>query len=97
MPSEKLCVPLYVFVPDREPDFLTDSHIKIDTLVDSQELFTTSHHRIAFEYDEDIVCFVEDQTFSTLDILISNNSDFSAGNTSTAFKYECHEIEDDTP
>jgi hypothetical protein len=34
MPVEKLSVPLYVFVPDREPDFLTDSHVKLDILVD---------------------------------------------------------------
>ena len=31
MPVEKLSVPLYVFVPDRELDFLTDSHVKLDT------------------------------------------------------------------
>jgi hypothetical protein len=88
---------LYVFVPDREPDFLTDSHVKIDILVDTQEPFNTSHHRIAFEYDEDTVSLVEEQTLPTLDISLSNNSDSSAGNASTAFEYECYEIEDDTP
>ncbi len=31
MPVEKLSVPVYVFVPDRELDFLTDSHVKLDT------------------------------------------------------------------
>ncbi len=31
--AEKLSVPLYVFVPDREPDLLTDSHVKVDILV----------------------------------------------------------------
>ncbi len=31
MPVEKLSIPLYVFVPDRELDFLTDSHVKLDT------------------------------------------------------------------
>ncbi len=31
MPVEKLSVPLYVFVPDRELDFLTGSHVKLDT------------------------------------------------------------------
>jgi hypothetical protein len=46
---------VYVFVPDREPDHLTDSHVKLDTLVDTQESFSTSHHRIALEYDEDTV------------------------------------------
>jgi hypothetical protein len=55
MPVEKLSVPLHVFVPDREPDFLTDSHVKLDTFVDTQDFFNTSHHRIAFDYDEDTV------------------------------------------
>ncbi len=27
-PADNSCVPLYVFVPDREPYFLTDSHVK---------------------------------------------------------------------
>jgi hypothetical protein len=31
MPVEKLSVSVYVFVPDREPDHLTDSHVKLDT------------------------------------------------------------------
>ncbi len=87
----------YVFVTDREPDFLTDSHVKLDILVDTQEPFNTSHHRVAFEYDEDTVSLVEEQTLSTSDILLSNNSNSSAGNASTAFEYECYEIEDDTP
>ncbi len=96
-PAENLCVPLYIFVPEREQDFLTDSHVKLDTLVDTQEPFNTSHHRVAFSYDEDTVSLVEEQTLSTLDIWISNNSNSSAGNASTAFEYECYEIEDDTP
>jgi hypothetical protein len=87
---------LYVFVPDKEPDFLTDIHVKIDTLVDTQEPFNTSHHRIAFEYDEYTVSLIEDQTLSTSDILISDNSNSSAGNASTALEYEYHVIEDDT-
>jgi hypothetical protein len=96
MPLEKLSVPVYVFVPDKEPDFLTDSHVKLDTLVDTQESFSTNHHRIAFEYDEDTVSLVLDPTLSTLDISISDNSDSSAGNAS-AFEYECYEVKDDTP
>jgi hypothetical protein len=40
---------------------------------------------------------VDEQTLSTSDILLSNNSNSSAGNASTAFEYECYEIEDDTP
>jgi hypothetical protein len=34
---------------------LTDSHVKLDILVDTQKPLSTSHHRIAFEYDEDTV------------------------------------------
>jgi hypothetical protein len=97
MPVEKLSVPLYVFVPDREPDFLIDSHVKLDTLVDTQELLNTSHHRIAFDYDEDTVSLVVDPTLSTLDMSIFDNSNSSAGNASTAFEYECYKIKDDTP
>ncbi len=37
-PAENLCVPLHVFVPHREPDLLTDSHVKLDALVDTQNL-----------------------------------------------------------
>jgi hypothetical protein len=88
---------LYVFVPDREPDFLTDSHNKLDILVDTQEPLKTSQHRVTFDYDEDTVSLVEEQTLSTLDILLPNNPNSSAGNASTAFEYECYEIEDDTP
>ncbi len=79
---------MYVFVPDREPDLMTDSHVKLDTLVDTQESFSTSHHRIALEYDKDTASSVVDLTLSTLDISISDNSDSSTGNAS-AFKYEC--------
>ncbi len=87
---------MYVFVPDRELDFLTDSHVKLDILVDTQEPFSTSHHRIAFEYDEDTVIFVVDPTLSTSDISISDNSNSSAGNA-LAFEYKCYEVKDDTP
>jgi hypothetical protein len=77
---------LYVFVPD----------IKLDILVDTHDLLNTSHHRIAFEYDEDTVSLVEEQSLSTSNISISDNSNSSAGNASTAFEYECYEIKDDT-
>ncbi len=87
---------MYVFVPDRELDLLTDSHVKLDTLVDTQESFSTSHHRIALEYDEDTVSLVLGPTLSTSDISISKNSDSSAGNAS-AFENECYEVKDDTP
>jgi hypothetical protein len=62
MPVEKLSVHLYIFVPDREPDLLIDSHVKLDILVDTQEPLSTSHHMIAFEYDEDTVSLVVDPT-----------------------------------
>ncbi len=88
---------MYVFVPNREPDFLTDSYVKLDILVDSQEPFSASLHKIAFGYDEDTVSLVVDPTLSKLDMLISNNSNSSAGNASTAFEYECYKIKDDTP
>ncbi len=155
MTIEKLSVPVYVFVPVRELDFLTDSHVKLDTdcmdtdcidtgcitkdcinaifktcklykhrsyntnlycsnsydmnldrvtnshvklniLDDTQEYLNNSHHRIALEYDEDTVSLVVDPTLSTSDISTSDNSNFSTGNAST-FKYECYEVEDDTP
>jgi hypothetical protein len=87
---------VYVFAPDRELDFLTDSHVILDILVDTQEPLSTSHHRIAFEYDEDTVSSVVDPTVSTSDISISNNSNSSPGNAS-AFEYKCYEVKDDTP
>jgi hypothetical protein len=76
--------------------FFTDSCNKLDIYVDTQELLNASHHSICFEYDEDTVSLVVDPTLSTLDILISNNSDLSTGNAS-AFEYECYEVKDDTP
>ncbi len=79
-----------------EPDLLTDSHVKLDILVDTQEPLSTSHHKIAFEYDEDTVSLAVDPTLSTVDISISDNSNSSAGNAS-AFEYECYEVKDNTP
>jgi hypothetical protein len=75
---------------------LTDSHVKLDILVDTPESLSTSHHKIAFEYDEDTVSLVVDPILSTSDTLIPDNSNSSAGNAS-AFEYECFEVEDDTP
>jgi hypothetical protein len=97
MPAENSCVPSYFFFPDRELDFLTDIHIKLDSLVDTQECFKKRHHKVALDYDEDTMSLVEEQTLSTLHISHSNNSNSSAGNASTAFGYECYEVEDDTP
>ena len=76
---------------------MTDSHVKLDILVDTQEPLSTSHHKIAFEYDEDtVVSLVVDSTLSTLDISISVNSNSSTQNAS-AFGYECYKVKDNTP
>ncbi len=75
---------------------MTDSHNKLDTLVDTQEFLNTSHHRIGFEYDEDTVSLVVDPTLSMSNISISDYSDLSTGNA-LAFEYECYEVKDDTP
>jgi hypothetical protein len=97
VPAENSCVPSCIFVPDRELDFLTDRHVKLDVLVDMQEPFHDDHHKIALDYDEDTVSLVEELTLSTLGMSLSNNSDFSAGNASTAFEYKCYENEADAP
>jgi hypothetical protein len=80
----------YVFVPDRELEILIDNHVKLDILVDTQEPFNASHHKVSLNYDEDTVSLVEERTLSTLDISLSDNSNSSAGNTSTNFEYECY-------
>jgi hypothetical protein len=94
--SREIKFPSICLIPDRKPDLLTDSHVKLDILVDTQEPLSTSHHRIAFEYDEDTGSFVDDPTLSTSDISISDNSNSSAGNTS-AFEDECYEVKGNTP
>ncbi len=38
---------------------------------------------------------VKEPTLSTWDVSLSDNSDSSAGNASTAFEYKCYEIEAD--
>ncbi len=75
---------------------MTDCHVKLDILVDTQEPLSTNHHKIAFGYDEDTVSLVVDPSHSTSDISISDNSKSFAGNAS-AFEYECYEVKDDTP
>jgi hypothetical protein len=52
--------------------FLTDSHIKLDILVDTQEPLNDSHHKVAFDYDEDTMSLVEKPTLSTLDMSLSD-------------------------
>ena len=46
-------VPLCVFVPDKECDCMTDSHVKLNSLDDTQEYLSNSNHKIAFDYNED--------------------------------------------
>jgi hypothetical protein len=48
-------VPHYVFVPDKELDGLTKSHVKLNTLDNRQECLSASHHKIAFDNYEDTV------------------------------------------
>ncbi len=52
---ENSYVPHCVFVPDKELDGLTNRHVKLNTLVNTQECLSTSHHKIAFDDDEDTV------------------------------------------
>jgi hypothetical protein len=53
--NENPFVPLCVFVPGVELDGLTNSHDKLNTLDDTQEYLSDSHHKIAFDDDEDTV------------------------------------------
>jgi hypothetical protein len=76
---------------------LTDSHVKIDILVDTQEPFKDSQHKVALDYDEDTMSLVEEPSLSTWDISLSDNSNSSAGNASTAFEYKYYEIDADAP
>jgi hypothetical protein len=92
-----LCVPPCIFVPDRELDFLTDSNVKLDILLDTQEPFNDGHHKVALDYDEDTMSLVEELTLATSEVSLSDNSDSSARNASTAFEYYCYEIEADAP
>ncbi len=62
-----------------------------------QAIFNNSHHKIAFNYDEDTMSLVEDSTLTTLEISLSGDSDSSAGNAPIAFEYYCYEIEAEAP
>jgi hypothetical protein len=90
-------VPLCVFVPDKELDCLTDSHIKLNSLDDTQECLSNSNHKIAFDYDEDTMSSAEELTLDTSEVSLSDKTISSAGNTIIAFEYHCYEIEADTP
>jgi hypothetical protein len=90
-------VPLCVFVPDKEYDCLTDSHIKLNNLDDMQECLSNRNHKIAFDYDEDTMSLAEELTLDTLEVLLFDNTISSAGNATIALEYHCYEIETDTP
>ncbi len=92
-----MCVLPCIFVPDRELDFLNDSHVEKDILVDTQELLNDRHHKIAYAYDEDTVSLVEEPTLAILKVSLSYKSDYSAGNASIALEYYQYEIEADAP
>jgi hypothetical protein len=87
VPAENSCVPPYVFIPDRELDFLIDDNVKLDILVDTQESFKDSDHKVALDHDEDTMSLMEVPTLSTLDISLSDNFNYSAESASTAFEY----------
>jgi hypothetical protein len=76
---------------------LTDSHIKLNSLDDTQEFFSHSNHKIAFDYNKDTMSLVEKLTLDTLEVSLSDNTISSAGNTTIAFEYHCYEIEADAP
>ncbi len=60
-------------------DRVTDSHVKLNILDDTQECLNNCHHRIALEYDEDTVSLVVDKTLSTMDKFVLYNSNSSTG------------------
>jgi hypothetical protein len=90
-------VPLCVFVPDKELDHLTNSHIKLNSLDDTQECLSNSNHKIAFDYDEDTISLAEELTLDTSEVSLSDKTISSAGNATIAFEYHCYEIEADAP
>ncbi len=90
-------VPLCVFVPDKELDWLTDSHIKLNSLDDMQECLSNSNHKIAFDYDKDTMSLVEELTLDTSEISLSDNTISSTGNGTIAFEYHWYKIEAEAP
>jgi hypothetical protein len=65
---------------DMNLDRVTDGHVKLNILDDTQECLNNSHHRIALEYDEDTLSLVVDPTLSTSNISVFDNSNSSTGN-----------------
>ncbi len=46
---ENSYVPPCVFIPDKELDCLTNSHVELNTLGNTQECLSNSHNKIAFD------------------------------------------------
>jgi hypothetical protein len=76
---------------------MTVSHVKSNSLDDTQECLSNSNHKIAFDYDNDTMSLVEELTLDTSEVSLSNNTISSAGNATIAFEYHCYEIEADAP
>ncbi len=55
-------VPLCVFVPDKEGNCLTDSHVKLNSFDDMQECLSNSNHKIGFDYNKDTMSLAEELT-----------------------------------
>ncbi len=75
----------------------TDSHIKLNSLDDTQECLSNSNHKTAFDYNKDTMSLVEELTLDTLEVLLSDNTISSAGNATISFEYYCCEIEAEAP
>jgi hypothetical protein len=90
-------VPLCVFVPDKELDCLTDSHIKLNSVDDMQECLSNGNHKIAFDYNEDTMSLVEALTLDTSEVLLSDISISPAGNATIAVEYYFYKSEADAP
>jgi hypothetical protein len=75
---------------------MTDIHVKLNSLDDTQECLSNSNHKIVFDYNKDTMSLAEELTLDTSEVLLSNNTISSAGNAIIAFKYHCYEIEADT-
>ncbi len=72
-------------------DRVTDSHVKLNILVDLQECLNNSHHKVR------CLCeLVEESTLATSEVSLSEDSSLQQ-NTSIAFGYYCCEIETDAP
>ncbi len=76
---------------------MTDSHIKLNSLDDTQECLSNSNHKIAFDCDKDTMSLAEELTLDTSEVLLSDNTISSAGNATIAFEHHCYEIEADAP